>query len=200
VWQLSFLTILLTSTLSAMASSTTMSFNYKDADLSKVIEDYSKASGQKFIVDANLKGKITIMNPTEITTTEAFNQLSSALAVNGCGISDQEGVMVVEHARTVQRDLIETGEELPPLRPEKMFTWVINLKNATADDVNKELRILTSRDGELVALQRTNQLIVTDWVSNLYRVAKIIKAVDISMPTGKTVADKTKVKKDSHKN
>jgi hypothetical protein len=37
---------------------------------------------------------------------------------------------------------------------------VINLKYVSADEVNKQLRILNSKDGELVAYTHTNQLVM----------------------------------------
>lgn len=165
------------------AADKSIDFNYKDADLAKVISDYAKASGQKFIVDPNVHGKITIMSPGPVSIGEAFNQLSSALAVNGIAISKQDDVMVVAQARMIQRNLIDVGQELPALKPERMYTWVINLKHTSADEVNKQLRILTSKDGELVPYTHNNQIYVTDWTSNLQRIAKIIKEIDI--PAGK---------------
>lgn len=172
--------------LQVAAAAPTIKFNFKDADMSKVIEEYAKASGQKFVVDSNLRGKISLINSGPITLTEAFNQLSSGLAVNGAAISKQDDVMLISHARNIQRNLLEVSSELPPLRPEKMQTLIINLKYATAGELNKELRILTSKDGELVPVTRTNQLIITDWVSNLYRVQKLIKEIDIERESPKT--------------
>ena len=155
-----------------------IAFSYRNEDIVKVIDDYSKASGQKFIIDPAVHGRVTIINKGPISISEAFNQMSTALAVNSLGISTQEDMMVVAPARSIQRNLIDVGNELPPLKPERMYTWVINLKSAQADDVNRQLRILCSRDGELVPYPQTNQVIVTDWVSNLYRVAKLIKQID----------------------
>lgn len=172
-------------TASAFAGKSTIGFNFRDTDVTKVVEEYAKASGQKFIIDASVKGKVTVINPGDVTIEEAFNQLSSVLAVNGLGISKQEDTFVVSHARQVQRSLIEVGTELPPLKPEKMFTLVIPLKFVSAKDINNELRILTSRDGELVPVSHTNQLVVTDWVSNLYRVSKLIKEIDVQATPGK---------------
>jgi type II secretory pathway component GspD/PulD (secretin) len=164
--------------LNAHSEDPQLKFNYSNADISQVIEDYSKASGQRFIYDSQLKGKVTVINPQKISLNEAFAQLSISLAVNGFGISNQGEVMVIQQARSIQRNFIDIGTTLPPLRPERMFTWVIDLKHASAQKINNELRILTSKDGELVALSATNQIFVTDWVSNLHRIEKIIEAVD----------------------
>lgn len=160
------------------AAKNKMSFSYKDTDVLKVIEDYSSASGQKFVVDAGVKGKVTVLNPDAISIEDAFNQLSMALATNRLAISKQGDVMVVGEARSVQRNLIDVTTELPPLKPEKMHTWVINLKYISADEVNRQLRILTSRDGELVPFMPRNQLIITDWVSNLHRIGAMLAQID----------------------
>lgn len=156
-------------------------FNYENADIIKVVKDYSSASGQKFIIDPSVHGKITILNKGPVTVEEAFDQMSSALALNSLGISTQDGVMVIMQARSLQRNYIGVGKELPPLRPERMYTWIVDLKNASADEVNKQLRILTSKDGELVPYTRSNQIFVSDWVSNLYRIKTMLSDIDQKM-------------------
>jgi general secretion pathway protein D len=169
----------LTLAASALAASTDkIDFNFNNADITQVLQTYAKASGQKFIIDPAVHGKITIINPGPVTVEEAFNQMSSALAVNSLAISKQDDVMVVKNARSIQRDLIDMGHQLPPLRPEKMYTLIIDLKNTSADEVNKQLRILTSKDGELVPFPDANEIVVTDWVSNLYRIQKLLSDLD----------------------
>jgi general secretion pathway protein D len=174
---------------SAFAASDTMKFSYKDTDIKKVIEDYSAKSGQKFIIDPAARGMITIINAEPVSIEEAFNQLSTALATNSLGISKRDDVMVVMPARAIQRNLIEVTKDLPALKPERMATWIINLKNVDADEVNKQLRILTSKDGELNPYLETNQIIVSDWTSNLHRIAQIIQNIDIPVdPKRKAMA------------
>lgn len=58
-------------------------FKYVYEELIRVIENYAKVTGEKFVIDSSVRGKISILNQSEITTDEAFNQLSEALAVNG---------------------------------------------------------------------------------------------------------------------
>jgi general secretion pathway protein D len=159
----------------------TLSFNFKNADVTTVIKEYAKASGQKFIVDPNAQGTITIINKGDVNLDEAFNQMSAALAINGIGISKQGNEMIVKQARALQRDLIEVSSQLPAMHPTKMATWVISLKYISADEVNKQLRMLTSRDGELAPFTHNNQLVITDWTPNLHRVAQLIKELDVQV-------------------
>lgn len=172
-----------------------VSFNYENAEIGKVLKDYAKMTGQKFIIDPQVRGMITITNPGEVSKEEAFNQLSSALSLNGIGISTQEDTMVVQQARAVQRNLIPVTKELPPLNPTRMVTYVIELKNADADEINKQLRILTSKDGELVPYTRTNQIFVTDWTPNLHRIAQMMNVVDQHVQSTAPVAKKKETAK-----
>lgn len=176
--------IVLISLASLMAQSAEkMKMNFSKEELTKVIEAYSKAYGQKFIVDPGVRGTVTIMVPETVEQAEAFNHLSSALALNGYGISKQGDTMVVRSARNVQRDLIEVGVNRPELKPERMYTWIYNVKNVPALQINRDLRIFPSKDGEMSVNPATNQLIITDWVSNLNRIADILAEVD-KKPTG----------------
>jgi general secretion pathway protein D len=175
----------------AFADTPTINFNFTNSDISAVIKEYAKMSGQKFIVDANAAGKVTIINRDPITVEDAFNQLSSALAVNDLAISKQGDQMVVMHARNVERNLIDVTTELPPMTPTKLATWIITLKYLSANEVNRELRLLTSKDGEVFPSSHNNQLIITDFTPNLYRVSKLIEKLDVPATSTAKAAKKT---------
>lgn len=164
---------------SVFAADSTMKLNVVNEDVTKLLQDYSKASGQRFIIDSTVRGKISILNPSDVSIEEAFNQISEALALNGFAIIKNDDVMTVRNARSAQRDNIEVTETLPKAKPNRMITWVISLKNASAMDVQRSLRLLTSSYGEISATISTNQLVISDWSYNLQRVGEIIKRVDV---------------------
>jgi general secretion pathway protein D len=173
-----------------------MKWYFNNEEITKIIEMYSKSSGQKFVVDPGVRGKVSIFNQEPITTEEAFNQLSSALAVNGYAISKQGDTMIIKPARDVQRDLVEVGTEKPALKPERLYTWVYKFKNVPVDSIAKELHVLTSKNGEMAVNSTTNQIVITDWASNLNRVADILKEVDkkVDTETAKLVEQSRKEK------
>lgn len=154
-------------------------FSFSNEELSKIIETYSRATGQKFVIDPGVRGKATITSADNVSNEEAFNLLSSSLAINGYAISTQGDTMIIKNARNIQRDLVETVRTLPALKPERMITYIRTMKNVPATTINRDLRILPSKDGELSVFDATNQIIMTDWISNLYRVESILKEVDI---------------------
>lgn len=155
-----------------------VNMSFQNEELMKVIEIYSKASGQKFVIDPGVRGKISIMLPGEVSIEEAFNHLSSALAINGYAISKQGDTMVIKMARNIQRDLIEVSTALPKLKPERLYTWIYRAKFIPVESIALELRVLTSKDGEITIHHKTNSLIISDWAANINRVAEILAELD----------------------
>lgn len=158
-----------------------MKMYFNNEEITKVIENYSKVSGQKFILDPGVRGKVSIFVQEEVGLEEAFNHLSSALAINGFAISKQGDTMVVKAGRNIQRDYIETTTKLPTMKPERMATWIYTFKNVSAENVNRDLRILPSKDGEMSVNADTNQIIFSDWTSNLNRIADLLKEIDVKV-------------------
>lgn len=152
---------------------------FNNEEISKVIEMYSKATGQKFIIDPGVRGKISIYNQEPISKEEFFNQLSNGLAVNGFAISKQDDVMVVQSARNIQRNMIEVSSQRPSMKPQRMYSWIYKPKYVAVSTLNRDLRILPSKDGEMNVFEQNNQIIITDWVSNINRVAEILEKIDI---------------------
>ncbi|MCB0407362.1 MAG: type II secretion system secretin GspD, partial [Bdellovibrionales bacterium] len=85
----------------------------------------------------------------------------------------------IKTARNAQRDSIETysGDYCP--NSDQMITRIIKLKYISADEVNKNLRILPSKDGEMVTYPPTNSIIISDYGANVERVMKIINQLDV---------------------
>lgn len=179
----SILSLLVVSMISigAMAKDKTFSFRFKNKPMSEVLETYTKETGQTFIfkanIDANKGSNISILNEGKVSPEKAFELLSQSLAAHGLAISTQNDTMVIQSVRNIQRSYIPVVTHLPPIAPEKVVTWVINLKHAKAPEVLKNLRILPSKDGEITAMG-DHQLVITDWVTNLHRVKMILDKVD----------------------
>jgi general secretion pathway protein D len=174
--KISLVTILLVA-LRPFAYGQTMKLNGTE-DVAKLVEVYAQATGQKFLLDPGVRGRVTLINKEPVSYEEAFHQISLGLAMHGYAVVKNGDVMTVRPARAAQRDLIEITYEVPALKPERLATWIITLKHTTADRVVRELRSITTRDGDIQTLEKNNQVMVTDYTSNLNRFAEILKSLD----------------------
>lgn len=155
------------------------SFDFPNADITDIVKAISELTGKNFIVDPAVRGKISIVAPSKITVAEAYKAFLSALAINGYAVIPSGNFLKIRSARNAQRDSIETysGKYYP--NADQMITRIIHLKHISADAVNRDLRILVSKDGEFSPYPQTNSLIISDYGSNIDRVMKIISQLDI---------------------
>lgn len=155
------------------------SFDYPNAEIADVIKAISELTGKNFIVDPQVRGKITIIAPSRITVAEAYKAFLSALAINGLAVVPGDGFYKIKTARVAQRDNIDTFSGAYYPTSDQMITRIVKLKYISADEVNKQLRILTSKDGELVPYTPTNSLIISDYGANMDRIMKILGQLDV---------------------
>lgn len=155
------------------------SFDYPNADITDVVKAISELTGKNFIIDPGVRGKITIIAPSKITVAEAYKAFLSALAINGYAVVPSGSFLKIRSARNAQRDGIDTyaGSYYP--NSDQMITRIINLKHINAEAVNRDLRILTSKDGEMSIYPPTNSIILSDYGSNIERIMKIISQLDV---------------------
>lgn len=155
------------------------SFDYPNADIADIVKAISELTGKNFIVDPQVRGKITIIAPSRITVAEAYKAFLSALAINGLAVVPGDGFYKIKQARAAQRDNIDTFSGAYYPTSDQMITRIIKLKYISADEVNKQLRILTSTNGELVPYTPTNSLIISDYGANMDRITKILEQLDV---------------------
>ncbi len=154
------------------------SFDFPNADIKDVIKAISELTGKNFIIESALSGRVTIMAPSKITVAEAYKAFLSSLAGLGYTIVPSGRFLKIKNARAAQRDSIETysGNYFP--NADVLITRIVQLKYTSAEEVNKRLRILPSKDGEMTPYEPTNSLIITDYGSNVDRMMKIITEID----------------------
>lgn len=155
------------------------SFDFPNAEITDIIKTISELTGKNFIIDPGVRGKITIIAPTKITVAEAYKAFLSALAINGYTVVPSGSFLKVKNARNAQRDSIETYSGAYYPNDDQMITRIIHLKHISAEVVNQQLRILPSKDGEMVVYTPTNSIIMSDYGSNIDRVMKIINQLDV---------------------
>ena len=155
------------------------SFDYPNVEITDLIKAMGELTGKNFIIDPGVRGKITITAPSKITVAEAYKAFLSALAINGFTVVPSGAFLKVKSARNAQRDNIETYSGAYYPNSDQMITRIIHLKHISAAQVNRDLRILPSKDGEMNIYEPTNSIIISDYGSNIDRVMKIISQLDV---------------------
>jgi general secretion pathway protein D len=153
---------------------------FNNVDIVEFIKYISELTGKNFLVDSNVKGKITILSPTKITIKEAYKVFESVLEVNGFTIVESDAITKIVPMTEARSKDIETGLLKEPVDSEdKLVTQLIPLKYANPEEIQKVLSGLISKNSLIVSYAPTGMLIITDVLSNIKRLLEIVDALDV---------------------
>ncbi len=156
--------------------------NLKNAEISSIIRIFSRKTGRNYILDENVKGKVTIYLPGKIQTGEAIKILDSLLALKGfTSVPIGENLWKIIASKDAKTSTIPTLQGLQGEQPPSaaIVTRILPLKYSSADDVKQLVAPLVSPEGLLNAYTGTNSLIIIDSQDNIDRVVGIIETLDV---------------------
>ncbi len=155
--------------------------NFRDTEIAAVIEDVSRLTGYTFIVDPEVRGRITITSQSPLTSQEVFQVFLSTLRVNGyAAVRTAPGVFqivpIAEGARA--------GAPVGGAREGDVFlTSVFRLTNTSARDAVRAIGPMISGNGAANAVEGGNLIVVVDFASNVEAVEEALRAMDVDRST-----------------
>jgi len=158
-----------------------ISIDFNNVDINVFIKFISELTGKNFIVDNKIKGKVTVISPSKISVKEAYKVFESVLEVHGYATVEAGKVIKIIPSPEARTKNIKTLLKESATSPEdKIITQIITLKYANASEIKKLFTPLISKSSVVLAYSPTNMLIVTDFHSNIKRLIRILKAIDIT--------------------
>lgn len=159
--------------------------DFEDADIRSLIKYISDVTGRNFIVDRRVKGRVTVLSPRAITADEAYGVFASVLEVHGFTTVEQGAVTKIVPSAQAQSMSVPTRAGLrPSAGGEAVMTQVLPLTHASSLDLRKALSGLVSAAGLMADYPAGNMLIVTDYRSNVERIAGIVRRADTAARDG----------------
>ncbi len=157
-----------------------VTMDFRDVEIGTLVKFVGELTGKNFIIDERVKGKITVISPTKISVPEAYKVFESILEVHGYTTVPSGKVIKVMPATEARGKSITTtvGTKILP-SADTMITQVVPIQYANVNDVKALFTPLVSKESLLVSYQPTNTLIVTDALSNINRLLKILKEIDV---------------------
>jgi len=160
-----------------------VSMDFDNVDIRLVVKFMSELTGKNFILDDRVKGKVTVLSPTEIPVKDAYKIFESILEVNGYTTVKSGNIIKVipdntaasKNLETVKGDYLQQEED----SSDTMVTQIIPLEYADVERVKAILQPLISRESKILSYLPTNTLILTERVSNVNRLLTILKEIDI---------------------
>ncbi|MEA1949551.1 MAG: type II secretion system secretin GspD, partial [Thermodesulfobacteriota bacterium] len=158
-----------------------ISIDFNDVDISVFIKFISELTSKNFVVDQRVKGKVTVISPAKISVNEAYKVFESVLEVHGYTTVKAGQVIKIIPSPDARSKNIETRLKEEAASPaDRVVTQLIPLKFANSTEIKKLFAPLISKSSVILAYPPTNILIVTDIYSNIKRLLRILKAIDVT--------------------
>jgi len=155
-----------------------VTFNFVDVDLQAITKFISDISGRNFIYDERLKGKITIVAPTKLSISEAYDLFVSVLELKGFTVipSGVNAYKIVPLSEAKQRGVQVLFDRAPV--SESYIARLVQFKNISSDEALRFIQPLISKDGHISAFGPGNLLLIVDSGMNIEKVLSIVDLID----------------------
>jgi len=153
--------------------------NFRDAEIDAVAAAFSQLMGRQILVDARVKGRMSLESSRPLTKDQALALFQSALRMQlfamvhvGDSLRVVPEVDAKLHGGPVQQQAssARSGEEV--------ITRVFRLRYELANNILPIIRPLVPPNNTISAMASNNSLVVTDYSSNLERIAQLIEELD----------------------
>ena len=173
---LAFIWLALASAQAQEPNQSTASLNFVGADIESVVRAIGHYTGNTFVIDPRVKGTINLVSEKPLSKAQAFELLGSVLRLQGFAlVRTANYVKVVPEADAkLQSSPVQIGK----LRGDQIATQIFLLNHQNATGLVAVLRPLISPNNTIAADTSNNTLVITDYVDNLKRLARIIATLD----------------------
>jgi general secretion pathway protein D len=169
---------LLAAPLAFAQQQSTITPNYKDADIRQIVEAVGAVSGKNFILDPRVNAKVTMLSSTPMSADAFYAAFLSILEVHGyVAVTTGDVVKVIPDASARQYPGPSAGSGTAG---DDLVTQVLLVRNVGAPQLVPILRPLIPQYGHLAAHPGSNMLIISDRAANVERMVDIIRRIDQS--------------------
>lgn len=170
--------IVLLSTANGQAIEGPWTIKLMNSDIRNFINQVSTMTGRNFVIDPRVKGNVTIISNTPMDSAAVYELFLSVLRIHGFAAVPAGNV-----TKIVQQVLAkQSGNpmDFQAADSEELITHVIPVTNTAAEGLVKILRPLIPQHGHVASLDTPNVLLISDYASNIERLAEIVKRIDVT--------------------
>jgi general secretion pathway protein D len=149
----------------------TVQINFRDADIRSVIESVAEITGKSFVLDARVKGKVTIISPGPIDSSLLYQAIISAIQVNGYQAVEDGAVTRILPINSSYQFAGGDGDNA-------LITEIIKINHVQAATLVPVIKPFLSNGARMFAFAQSNYLVIADIQSNVTSAKRIIEKMD----------------------
>ena len=161
------------------AAGNRVTLDFKEIELTDLIQTISELTGQNFLYDDTVRGKVTLITPAEMTLDEAYQLFQTVLNVKGYTIVPAgkiNKIVPLKNAKEANLPIVHDSQK----PTEQYVTRLVRLVNLDASTIAETvLTAFASPTSNILVYSPTNTLIITDSAVNIERMVRLISELDL---------------------
>ncbi len=159
-------------------------FNFDNADLYEVIRVMADILKINYIVEPNVRGRVTIHTAGKLRKDELFAVFFQILEANGLTAVREGELYKIGKLKDAPRMPLTTivgKRRAPGSKGERVIMQIIPLEYISAQEMTKLLTPFISSEGTIVSHADSNTLLIVDKDVNIVKALELVKAFDIDL-------------------
>ncbi len=156
--------------------------NLQDADIHAFINEVANITGNNFVPDPRINGKVTVMSNRPMNEEEIYQLFLSVMQVNGIVAIEKNGIIELKPDNFGKQSGLPvdlygktTGED--------MITRLVYLQNTQASEVLSAIRPLMPQSAHAAAVPSVNALVLSDRANSLNELMVLVNSLDTAGDT-----------------
>jgi type II secretion system protein D len=166
-----------------------ITFNFQNADIKEVLKVIlGDIMGLNYTIDKRVAGVITLRTEGSFYNSELMNIIQATLNINGFAIVNDGNiyqVLPIQEARSEAR-IVHLDSSVKPGGRE-VITQLVPLKHVSPQVIIPTLRGLLTKAGFVIAPNDSHAIVISDNVTNMGRLIKVIETFDVPFFAGKAM-------------
>jgi general secretion pathway protein D len=152
--------------------------NFKDADISDVVNFMATLTGKNIVLSEDVKGNITLTSGKPVSLKEAWDLFTIVLAMNNLAVIEDKSLVKI----------VPVNKSMPTLSKAtssgSMDFFVYPLENSNAIDVMNTIRPFLSQAARSSVHIQSNTIVIYDYKSNIDVVKNLLEILDSKEKAG----------------
>ena len=154
-------------------------FNFPDADIMDIAKTLGRLTGKNFILDKEVKGRVTIISNAPITVSDAWKAFLTTLDINGLAIVPSGKFLRIMRQNDAKGKNVRLYSSTRAPNTDALVTKIFKIKYISAKELENVIRTYANMGARIYGFEQTNTLIITDTGSNIDKIAKMIAFLDV---------------------
>jgi hypothetical protein len=154
-------------------------FNFPNADIMDLAKTLGRLTGKSFILDKDIKGSISIISNGPISVGDAWRAFLTGLDANALALVPSGKFLRIMRQNDAKGKNVRLYSESKAPNTDALITKIFRIKYISSKELENVIRTYANMGARIYGHEQTNTLIITDTGSNIDKMAKMIKFLDV---------------------